>query len=545
MMKQNLKWMLTGWIAVVVLLAGCSAPTKPTIRLTPISGQINAGQEITFQVTANDGQGISHVEIAADNILIDDADINPPQRSVTVPFKWIAVAGQHQIAARAYATSNMVSDLDTLMVSVTGGPTPVPTAARTATAVLPTPVPGPSGCTNNAAFVTDVTVPDGTPFMPNQTFNKIWRVQNAGSCTWNNKYQLVFANGERMASVTQIGVTANVAPGQTYDLLVAMTTPAGVGSHAGQWQLRDEAGATFGPTLIAKVTTLSPIAPPQASIASPGNGFRASPGDTVRVTFQGTSATELASITLFVNGTQVAKQTSRTPTRSITGNFDWKPAAGNYDLYAVAADIQGQQGVSAHIAGVVAGGSCQAAISLRADRTTMNAGEHTNLRWDVECVKAIYLDNQGVGGHETRDVAPSRTTTYTLRVVKNDNSSESRTVTITINGSPQPTAVPQPTAAPQPVHRDINGTWSSGEYSVELSSADGCGTNCGISGSYVHMTAGAPEVGDVSGSFNTSTGAVSWSVSIPGGPSFSGTVSSDSRTMSGTLSGVGGISFSK
>ena len=70
-------------------------------------------------------------------------------------------------------------------------------------------------------------------------------------------------------------------------------------------------------------------------------------------------------------------------------------------------------------------------ISFRADRTNIEAGECTTLRWDVEHVKAVYLDGEGVAGHDTRQVCPAQTTKYTLRVVTADGDVY-RTVTITV-----------------------------------------------------------------------------------------------------------------
>ena len=64
---------------IAVALAACSTPaTKPTIKFAPISGQIDAGQEIAFQVTASDtGKGIVQVEFLVDNAPAGDAKIDP------------------------------------------------------------------------------------------------------------------------------------------------------------------------------------------------------------------------------------------------------------------------------------------------------------------------------------------------------------------------------------------------------------------------------------------------------------------------------------
>ncbi len=58
----------------------------------------------------------------------------------------------------------------------------------------------------------------------------------------------------------------------------------------------------------------------------------------------------------------------------------------------------------------------QPSIDFRADSTSLSySGECTTLRWDVENVRSLFLDGQGVVGHDSRQVCPVSTTTYTLR----------------------------------------------------------------------------------------------------------------------------------
>jgi len=70
-------------------------------------------------------------------------------------------------------------------------------------------------------------------------------------------------------------------------------------------------------------------------------------------------------------------------------------------------------------------------IQFDADQRELAAGQCTTLRWDVEHVQAVYLDGQGVAGHDTKQVCPAQTTTYTLRVVTADGDVH-RTVTINV-----------------------------------------------------------------------------------------------------------------
>jgi Tfp pilus assembly protein PilN len=73
-----------------------------------------------------------------------------------------------------------------------------------------------------------------------------------------------------------------------------------------------------------------------------------------------------------------------------------------------------------------------ARISFWAGSESIGEGECTTLHWDVEHVKAVYLDGEGVPGHDMQQVCPSPTKTYTLRVIKMDDTVEVRRITITV-----------------------------------------------------------------------------------------------------------------
>ncbi len=73
-------------------------------------------------------------------------------------------------------------------------------------------------------------------------------------------------------------------------------------------------------------------------------------------------------------------------------------------------------------------------IEFTADRTQINAGECVNISWRVEFIREVYYQGGGVSGSGTRSECPATTTTYTLRVVKQDSSEENRFITIVVGG---------------------------------------------------------------------------------------------------------------
>ena len=77
--------------------------------------------------------------------------------------------------------------------------------------------------------------------------------------------------------------------------------------------------------------------------------------------------------------------------------------------------------------------------NLRADSAYIASNQCTTLRWDIDNIRAVYLidggNQQGVGGHDARNVCPSGTTTYTLRVVNNENTTFDFPITINVSGN--------------------------------------------------------------------------------------------------------------
>ncbi len=100
--------------------------------------------------------------------------------------------------------------------------------------------------TDRAAFVADVTAPDGSPYQVNTAFVKTWRIKNVGTATWTTSYALVFVKGVAMTTTTDIPLAVAVEPGQTVDLAINLVVPAQTGRVRGFWQLRNAAGAFFG-----------------------------------------------------------------------------------------------------------------------------------------------------------------------------------------------------------------------------------------------------------------------------------------------------------
>ena len=163
-----------------------------------------------------------------------------PQPAATLNALYTAAAQTLEGMSTQAAIATQLSATPTLSVS---NPTTSPVATFT---TVPPLSPAPVSRCDSAAFVGDVTYPDGSTVPLGGSFNKIWRLQNTGTCTWTTSYALVYVNGERFGAPTAIAMPTNVGPGQTVDLAVNLTAPNQNGHYTGYWKLRNSSNVLFG-----------------------------------------------------------------------------------------------------------------------------------------------------------------------------------------------------------------------------------------------------------------------------------------------------------
>ena len=103
-----------------------------------------------------------------------------------------------------------------------------------------------AACTDSAKFVSDVTIPDNSILDSNMAFTKTWRIKNTGSCTWDSSYLVAYISGVTLSQQPGYWIVPQgqtVAPGQTVDISVGMTSPVENGSYASYWGLKKVDGA--------------------------------------------------------------------------------------------------------------------------------------------------------------------------------------------------------------------------------------------------------------------------------------------------------------
>ena len=187
--------------------------------------------------------GESQIQYDSNTFQITVYTLSPEDRGcaqVTSPFETTIALPATDLSAGSYTViANGVSAVFTLPVENATpnlNPTVAPTSISTAT-------PANASCTDSAKFVADMTIPDNTVVASNTPFTKTWRLKNTGSCTWDGSYLVYYISGTTMSQqpgywIVQQGQT--VAPGESVDISVGMTSPVENGSYQSYWGLKKE-----------------------------------------------------------------------------------------------------------------------------------------------------------------------------------------------------------------------------------------------------------------------------------------------------------------
>jgi len=249
--------------SLILSASACSSrPDNLVIVVIPSSGAflpVYQEAQIISQVTAR--RGWSRLELYANGELVR-VDSSEPETAYSAIVKqpWIPTT-EGPVLISVVAVNAKERRIAKAEVAVlVGTPSPTPTLAP------PTPTPtasptmrvSPTECAPQAALLQDVSIPPGTVLEPGQTFTKIWRVQNTGTCSWS-AYQLVFISGNLLGgkSPTRIG---DLAPGGVMNISVDLIAPRYQGDYSGVWRLQTEKGALFGPDLSFNIRIPQPTA---------------------------------------------------------------------------------------------------------------------------------------------------------------------------------------------------------------------------------------------------------------------------------------------
>lgn len=148
-----------------------------------------------------------------------------------------------------------------------------PTLSEKASPIqLDTPTPPPPSptpaCDNDLKFISDVTVPDGAEVAPGAKIEKIWKVENAGSCNWEARYTIQFISGDVMgAQESQALFPAR--SGSEVEIQIVFIAPSASGRYNSFWQGFAPSGEPFGEAFYVDIIVNPDLLPTDTPIAEP------------------------------------------------------------------------------------------------------------------------------------------------------------------------------------------------------------------------------------------------------------------------------------
>ena len=172
----------------------------------------------------------------------------------------ISPATEAPTPEQAFVTSTLPPTKSLLMPTSRTPATGTPSHATPA-------VTSPPDCTLKAVLMEDVTIPDNTRIPAGETFTKIWRFKNTGSCNWSG-YTISFLTGDRMGAPDSSPIPETLA-GKTVDVSLELTAPSDDGVYSGYFTLKDETGESIDigieKTFWVKIIVGNPSASPSST----------------------------------------------------------------------------------------------------------------------------------------------------------------------------------------------------------------------------------------------------------------------------------------
>lgn len=117
-----------------------------------------------------------------------------------------------------------------------------PTATRQATHPPATPTPS---CSYNLQFIEDITIPDGSIVLPGLKLDKRWRVENTGTCNWDESFRLRLISGQDFGASSEQALFP-ARSGTEATIRIIFNAPREEGVYHSAWQAVNPRGDLFG-----------------------------------------------------------------------------------------------------------------------------------------------------------------------------------------------------------------------------------------------------------------------------------------------------------
>lgn len=216
-------------------------------------------------------------------------DVNAPpteRAAISDVYTTVAMTLEAQSSLATPTNTLLPSDTPTLWVSPTSvASTPTLQSATTYSSSFYSTA---YGC-YDAAYVSDVTITDGTVLAPGEEFVKTWKFRNIGSCDWSENFWVTYSNGENMDG-EDTEIDEDVTAGDTASVSVSLIAPDDEGTYTGYWQLATEDGTVFGERVYVLIVvsndaaTSTPTATTTATSTATSNATATATSTTITAT---------------------------------------------------------------------------------------------------------------------------------------------------------------------------------------------------------------------------------------------------------------------
>lgn len=130
-------------------------------------------------------------------------------------------------------------------------PSPIPSAVSSPVMfekpIIPTPT-----CTNSLRFLADQTIPDGTEVEPGAILDKVWEVENNGTCNYDDRYRLKLIGGFELGARPEQALYP-ARSGTRFQIYIRFIAPSESGLVRSAWQAFDPQGNPFGDPIYLEV----------------------------------------------------------------------------------------------------------------------------------------------------------------------------------------------------------------------------------------------------------------------------------------------------
>jgi hypothetical protein len=176
--------------------------------------------------------------------------ITPTNEAAAIEVVYTAAAATLSAQAVQATATPLTQPTSTLAPQVSL--TPMPTIALPQSMPTPVVVVNTGSTCDNSAYVSDVTIPDGTVLAPGEAFTKTWKFQNTGTCTWTTSYSISYVSGNDMDG-SSTALSSSLSSGGTLSVPVSMVAPTSTGTYTGYWKLKNAAGTFFGEAVYVQI----------------------------------------------------------------------------------------------------------------------------------------------------------------------------------------------------------------------------------------------------------------------------------------------------